>query len=182
MKNRLIAVLLALSLLTPLIFCGCNSVKDTATTTQAAGEGFAIYLTLYNMPVAQMHLVEHYYLAALPYISLDNIVSYDKNTHEIELTADGYQKVTQLQVPTSGLAFVVCVDKKPIYWGAFWTPISSQSFDGVVIMVPPFPPGELAANTIQIQLGYPSPSFFQGEDPRSNPEIMASLETAGKLK
>ncbi|MFC1909389.1 hypothetical protein ACFLXD_06040, partial [Chloroflexota bacterium] len=35
-----------------------------------------------------------------------------------------------------GKSFLVCVDKAPIYWGAFWTPISSMSFDGVTIWKP----------------------------------------------
>jgi hypothetical protein len=85
----------------------------------------------------------------------------------------------QLEVPTSGKSFVVCVDKGAIYWGAFWTPISSQSFNGVTIWVPLFSQQE---NTIKIELGYPSESYYQGEDPRSNPIIMESLEKAGKLK
>jgi len=177
MKKILIAALMAILLLTPLVF-GCNSPKETPAT----GEGFAIYLTLYEIPAASMHLVKHYYLAVNPFISLNDILSYKIITNEIELTTDAYERLIQLQVPTSGRSFVVCVDKQPIYWGAFWTPISSQSFNGVVIMIPPFPSGELPANTIRIDCGYPSPNFCQGEDPRSNTEIMKSLKAAGKLK
>jgi hypothetical protein len=32
-----------------------------------------------------------------------------------------------------------------------------------------------------LQLGYPSSAFYGGEDPRNNPEILRSLEQAGKL-
>jgi hypothetical protein len=181
MTKRFIMALMALGLLAPLIFSGCNSGNETAATTPAA-EGFAIYLTKGDVPVAQMEALSHVEIADQAVISVKDIISYTKSTHEIELTAEAFQRVGALQVPTSGKSFVVCVNKNPIYWGAFWTPISSQAFSGVTIMVPPFPYGELPANTIQIGPGYPSASFYQGEDPRSNPAIMESLQAAGKLK
>ena len=85
----------------------------------------------------------------------------------------------QLKVPTYGKSFVVCVDKAPVYWGAFWTPISSQSFNGITIWV--FPQA-LKDNCIKLELGYPEPAHFKGDDPRSNPVVMESLKKAGKLK
>ncbi len=168
MQKKFTAVLMAAIFLIPLCLNSCN-----------AQEGFAIYLTRDDIPVAQMEALSHVEIADEPVISADDIASYNKETHEIELTADAYEKVQALTVPTSGESFVVCVDEAPIYWGAFWTPISSQSFDGVTIWVPTFSQQE---NTIKLELGYPSASFFQGEDPRSNPEILESLEKAGKLK
>jgi len=118
-------------------------------------------------------------LADQPLIAIDDIVSYNQETHEIELTADAYQRVNEIRIPTSGMAFVACVDNQPIYWGAFWAPFSSQSFDGVIILIPPiFLDGDL----IQIELGYPTPSLYSGEDPRSDPEILQALKQAGKLK
>ena len=171
MKKIFITALIAAWLLTPFLFGGCSSP-----------EGFAIYLTRDDTPVSMMPVLSHVDLAEKPIISMDDIESYTGDTHVIELTVEAYQRVMELQVPTSGRAFVVCVNKTPIYWGAFWTPMSSQSFDGIIIMVPPFPPGELPVNSILIGLGYPGDGFYQGEDPRSNPEIIASLEQAGKLK
>jgi hypothetical protein len=168
MKKVFTAVLTLFWLLTPLFISGCNSP-----------EVFAIYLTKDNIPVSKMPVLSHVDLASKPVISTKDIISYEKNTHEIELTTDAYERVMQLEVPTTGKAFVVCVHKAPIYWGAFWTPISSQSFDGVTIWV------NLSArqgNTIKIGLGYPSEDFFRGDDPRSSPEIIQSLEKAGKLK
>ena len=126
-----------------------------------------------------MAALSHVDIAATPVFSLKDIVAYHWDSQSIELTADAYERVMRLEVPTSGRSFVVCVDKTPVYWGAFWTPISSQSFDGITIWV------NLSAdksNTIQLAPGYPSGSFFKGEDPRSNPVIKASLEKAGKLK
>ena len=142
-------------------------------------EGFAIYLTRDDIPTAKMPLFSHVDIADEPIISLNDIVSYDRDTHEIELTPDAYNRVLQLEVSTSGKSFVVCVDKQAVYWGAFWVGYSSQSFDGITIMtLPPFP-GE---NTITISQGYPTSSFSHGEDPRLNPDIKESLEKAGKLK
>jgi len=168
MKRRLIAASIAMVLLMPFVFSSCNS-----------SEGFAIYLTRNDVPVSQMPILSHVELADTPVIATKDIISYSKDTHEIELTADAYQRVMELEVPMSGLSFVVCVDKGPIYWGAFWAPVSSQSFDGITIGVPSLSPKD---NIIQIELGYPAPSFYQGEDPRSNPAILESLEKAGKLK
>jgi len=177
MIKALFAVLMASMLLTPLIFSGCSSPKETP-----AGEGFAIYLTRDDIPVAIMPALSHVEITEKPVISIDDIISYTKETHAIELTAAAYERVNELKITAIGKSFVVCVDKQPIYWGAFWAGYSSQSFDSITIIVPAFPPGELPANSILIGLGYPSESFFKGEDPRSNPEIRKSLEAAGKLK
>ncbi len=71
-----------------------------------------------------------------------------------------------------------CVDRRFIYSRAFWTPISSISFDGVTIWKP-LSSQEL--KVVTLELGYPSSSFYGGEDPRNNAEVMKSLEQAGKL-
>jgi hypothetical protein len=171
MKKILLPLISASLLFITLALNGCAS--------QTTSEGFAIYLTKDNIAVSDMEKLSHIDLAATPLISTDDIVAYDRNTHEIELTNEACQRVKQLQVPVRGTAFVACVDKQPIYWGAFWTPVSSIAFNGVTIWV------NLSAwqgNTIKLELGYPTPDFSQGEDPRSNPEIMQSLEQAGKLK
>ena len=73
---------------------------------------------------------------------------------------------------------MVCVNKEPIYWGAFWTPISSISFNGVTIWKPYSTQGQ---KIIVLTLGYPSSSFYGGEDPRNDARVLDSLEKAGKL-
>ena len=151
-----------------LVIAGCSSPG-----------GFSIYLTRDDIPISDMEKLSHVEIADEPLISTKDIISYHRDTHEIELTAGAYERVMNLKVPTSGKSFVVCLDKSPVYWGAFWTPLSSQSFDRVTIWVPSFSEQE---NTVKLELGYPSPDFYRGEDPRSNPEIMESLEKAGKLK
>ena len=148
---------------------GCKTSKD---------EGFAIYLTKEDIPPAQMEALNYVEIADQPIISLEDIIAYNAQTHELQLTDTAFARISQLEVPVRGKSFLVCVDKGPIYWGAFWTPISSMSFNGVTILKP-LSFQEL--KVIMLELGYPSSSFFSGQDPRNNSEVMKSLEQAGKL-
>jgi hypothetical protein len=141
-------------------------------------EGFAIYLTKGDIPPAQMPALSYVDIAEQPIIAMKDIISYNAQTHELELTTNAYEGIFQLDVPVSGKSFMVCVDKKLIYSGAFWTPVSSISFDGVTIWKPL---GLGETHVIKLELGYPSSSFYGNEDPRNNPEVIRSLEQAGKL-
>jgi hypothetical protein len=98
----------------------------------------------------------------------------------MELTATAYRRIQELfpiPVKVNGIPFMVTVGSEPIYAGAFWTPLSSLSFDGVVIMQP-FSPDE---TVIQIALGYPGSDATTRGDPRSDPRVMEALRAAGKL-
>ena len=141
-------------------------------------EGFAIYLTKEDIPPAQMEALSHVDIADQPIISTGDIITYDAQTHELTLTDAAFERISQLEVPVNGRSFVVCVDKAPVYWGAFWTPISSMLFNGVTIWQPL---GLPEGNSITIELGYPSSSFYTGEDIRNNATVMESLDRAGKL-
>ena len=142
-------------------------------------DGFSVYLLAGNISASQLPALSHLELAAQPLVSLGDIVSYRKETHEIELTKEAYERILRLNVPTKGLPFAVCLSRSPVYSGAFWTMLSSMSFDGVVIMKP-LQPDE--RHTIRIELGYPGSDFFRGTDPRANEDIMRSLEKAGKTR
>jgi hypothetical protein len=141
-------------------------------------EGFAIYLTEKDIPPDQMPPLDSIAIADKPLISLNDITSYDPDTHEIILSTAALDRISGLQVPTKGRWFLVCVDKQPLYWGAFWTPISSQSFDGVIILKPL---ASLGQPIVQLELGYPGSSFYQGADPRNNATALESLRQSGKL-
>jgi hypothetical protein len=143
---------------------GCRLSSSTQP-----GEGFAVYLTQPGLSAA-----------IAPLISGADIVSYDAATHEIELTPAAYERVDELQVPVRGLPFFVCVDREIIYEGAFWTPISSMSYGGVAIFAGPIINGK--NNTIALELGYPAPAFYSGQDPRGSREVMNALKAAGKLR
>lgn len=154
---------------TLLILSGCNATKD---------EGFAIYLTRDDIPPFQMEAMSHIEITEQPIISITDIITYNVQTHEIKLTTSAYERICSLEVTVEGRSFMVCVDKEPVYWGAFWIPISSISFDGVTIWKPLI---SQELHVITLELGYPSSSFYHGEDPRHNVEVMQSLEQAGKL-
>jgi hypothetical protein len=142
--------------------------------------GFAIYLA--DQSVETAHLMEldvdSIPLEDTPVITINDIISYKKNTHGIELTPSAYDRLMQMGVPVDGSPFVVCLDGKPVYAGAFWVVWSSLSFDGVVILLPAL----TDTATVQIELGYPGPDFFRGKDPRNNKKMFHSLEQAGKLE
>ncbi len=145
-------------------------------------EGFAIYLLAEKLSPAEVAQAD---LGTLkledePILSTEDIVAYARGTHEVTLTPSAMERLGQLKVPVSGagVPFVVCVDKEPIYSGAFWSPLSSLSFDGVVIMLLPgvMPGAQLDYARIEAN--------FIGErpDPRPDPRILRALERAGKLK
>ena len=168
MKRVLIALLLLLALVLP----GCSP----------RGEGFAIYLTRDDVPPADMATADLNTVAleSAPFIATKDIISYDAYIHEIELTPQAFESVDNMTVPMRGLSFVVCVDKKPVYWGAFWTLLSSQAFNGVTIWTNPVMTDK--DNTSALELGYPAPSYDQGADPRGNIVVLNALRAAGKLK
>ena len=146
--------------------------------TETKSEGFAIYLTRKDIPPAQMEALSHVDLSDQPIISVEDIITYNAQTHEMKLTSNAFDRVYALDVPVTGKSFMICIDKEPIYWGAFWTPISSLSFDGITIWKPY---NTQEQKTIVLELGYPSSSFYGGEDPRNNTKVLESLVKTGKL-
>jgi hypothetical protein len=176
MRNVVFSILLTLI---TLVTSGCYSPKER---NLQVGD-FSIYLPAQKMSAVQISKadLDTLELEDKPILSIDDIISYSKETHEIELTASAYERIGGLEVPvTTGIPFVVCVGREPIYSGAFWVSYSSMSFyDSVVIDTLP----ATQHHSIRIQLGYPeSPELFRGEDRRSDPRILQSLERAGKLK
>jgi hypothetical protein len=99
----------------------------------------------------------------------------------VTLTPEAYDRVRaifSLPVEVGGMPFVVIANGERIYGGAFWTPLSSLSYNGVIILQP-FEPD---ANEIVLELGYPAREAFTGPDPRGDARVMQALERAGKLK
>jgi phosphate transport system substrate-binding protein len=143
---------------------------------------FAIYLVDEATSTAELAetVLEDLELKETSIISADDIISYTRESHQIELASAAYGRLLADldRVGTSGRPFVVCVGSQRIYAGAFWTPVSSQSFDGIAIVLLPN-----EEHTIRIQLGYPeSLELFRGFDLRADPRILRSLGEAGKLQ
>jgi len=155
-----------------------SAIVISSSCTVSRDEGFAIYLTGEDITPARTEALSHIEITEQPIISIQDIIAYNATTHEIELTADAFERIVSLEVPVSGRSFVVCIDKAPVYWGAFWTPISSMSFDGITIWQPLF---SEEPYIIKIETGYPSSSFFIRGDPRNNAAVMETLDQAGKL-
>lgn len=143
---------------------------------------FAIYLLADDRPATELSGfdLKDIALQEQPILTGKDLLSYKRLTHEMELTATAYRRIQELfpiPVKVNGIPFMVTVGSEPIYAGAFWTPLSSLSFDGVVIMQP-FSPDE---TVIQIALGYPGSDATTRGDPRSDPRVMEALRAAGKL-
>ena len=153
-------------------------ITTTMDATAAADEPFALYLLEGEISPGKIDSGSALVLMDKPLITVDDIIEYNAETHQIRLTENGLSKISQLQVPVNGKAFVICVNGEMIYQGAFWVSFSSLSYDGVVID----PLLTTVENpVIQISLGYPGVSFFTGDDPRSDPRILEGLEKSGKL-
>jgi len=82
-------------------------------------QGFGIYLSQNNQVV----------------IADEDVVWYNKSSHEMILTEEGKNKLEALTVDVYGTPFTVKLNGKEIYSGSFWTPISSVSRSGIVIEI-----------------------------------------------
>jgi hypothetical protein len=155
-----------------------SGILVSSICADSESEGFAIYLTKQDVPPTEMEALSHVDIAEEPVVAISDIITYDAQEHELRLTVSAFERISELGVPVTGKSFVVCIDMAPIYWGAFWVPWSSMSFDGVTIWKPL---SLEEPNVIRLELGYPSSAFYTGEDPRSSPVVIESLEQAGKL-
>ena len=171
---------ICLSLLLPMaswLVVSCRASVDPEHSSEATGSGFAIYLPEGDLPLDESTELSRLELSGKPILSIADVISYAAETHAIELTPSAAERLSQLKLP--GKLFIVTVDRQPVYHGAFIAAYMSRSYDGVVIL---WPSMDGDGRTIRIQLGYPGPDFFAGEDPRSDPRIMESINQAGKLK
>ena len=71
-------------------------------------EGFAIYLTKEDIPPSQMEVLSHIDIADQPIISIKDVITYNAGKHEIKLTTDAFERISQLDVPVIGKSFLVC--------------------------------------------------------------------------
>jgi len=171
MKKTVLCIIILTMILT-----GCAKAP-VSTDSSPAEEGFAIYLSRDDISPAKLDMLSHIEIAEQPFIGADDIVSYNEQTHELKLAKSAFSRILALEVPTTGKTFVVCVDKSPVYAGALWTTVSSQSFEGITI----WQPYSMAEPYIvTLETGYPS-GADSGDDPRNKPEIIDALKNAGKL-
>jgi hypothetical protein len=116
-------------------------------------------------------------LAKIPLISDKDIDSYDWKTHTLGVERSVIRRIRTPLV--WGTPFVVVADGEPVYVGAFYTGLSSQSCPVPVIMTD-YPS---RTNTLVIDRAYPGATPEQREnDPRSDSRIKNALQALGKLK
>jgi hypothetical protein len=171
-KQMLVVVLAGL------VLAGCREAATGATVR--GEEGLAIYLLAEEGPASLLEgrALAELALAEEPIVGPEDVLAYDTATHTMSVSEAAMGRVRELfaaPVPTGGVPFVVTAGGERIYAGAFWTPLSSLSYDGVVIldtqMLSSVMPGD-----IRITLGYPAPEVFTGEDPRADRRILEAVE------
>jgi hypothetical protein len=170
---------LAFIILTGIFLTSCTQIRLSSTLpiSTPLGEGFAIYLTRDDIPITQMDALSHVELAEEPLISAIDITAYDWETHEIYLSDTGKEKLQDFEVPIKGKAFLVCINKAPVYWGAFYNSLSSYyPFGTPVINMYPW-----NGNALTIEWDKISGDTTEPADPRNAAEIFASLQKWGKL-
>lgn len=162
------------SLVFALFLAGC---APRATEPEA---GVAIYLPAQSMSGREIQQADLSTLALQPepLIPATDILAYSPSTHDLTLTRAAMQRLPGMRIPVNGIGFVICVGKTPILPGAFWTPISSLSFDGLTIQVP------INMNETRVHLysGYPGLDNTLPNDPRNDPRLLDALRRAGKLE
>lgn len=160
LKSKVSIMVIALFLI-----AGCQS-------TASRGPRLAIYLV--REPSA---LLENIKLAETPLLTDKDIVSYNWEEHRIVFTNEGFKKLpTSTEVGVGGKHFVLVVDGKRCYLGAFWTGISSMSCPYPVIDVM-----RAGNNIATIQRAYPQSQFGVGDDPRPNKRLKQVLTELKKL-
>jgi RNA polymerase sigma factor (sigma-70 family) len=121
-------------------------------------------------------------------IAADQIRSYDWATHTLTLAPKAREELaarlrkSERTALVTGVPFAVAVGGKTVYTGKFTTNLSSVTIPTPVVVVDAqeLEPA-LGADRLRIQLGYPGPTFFKGDDPRGDPRVRKALEAGGKL-
>lgn len=113
-----------------------------------------------------------------PLIHQDDILYYNKDRHEFGFYIETGEKISKRKNELRGRTFAVFVGKEAIYVGAFWLSIWSQSFSGVTLNLSNL---EKESSVLTLELGYPTPKFFKGEDLRTDSRILNAFEKVKKL-
>jgi hypothetical protein len=164
------SILFALMSVLGLVTVTCNGGSGDAEPTTATPGEFAIYFPTQGLRLEERTDLSEIQLMENPILSADDIVAYSSATHEIRLRPSAVERLARLGLP--GRSFVVAVGREPVYEGEFMAAWMSRSSEAIVILWPPVNGDE---GTIRMQLGYPGPDFFIGEDPRSDARILESL-------
>jgi hypothetical protein len=114
------------------------------------------------------------------YFKIDNVIFakssdiefYDTINHSIQFDLSKRMDFENMQIPVSGLAFGIYVDRDLIYEGKIFSLESSVSCDCIAV-VRTIPLSELPS--LNIELGYPSENFYTGKDLRNSKKLIEVL-------
>lgn len=149
-------------------------------------EGFAIYLTKEDISPWEMpSSLNRIDIPEQPLVRMEDVLSYDSEMHQITLSENASNLISALKVPTDGKSFVVCVNRKIVYWGTFW-PVYSSGIPPKSCVIVPYPLGH-TARLSDVEVFQMSPDilelnyYSENDDPRNNAEILELLKRSGKL-
>lgn len=166
-------------LISLVILCSACSQQPTRSASLCPPGKFAIYLTAKEMNGAGILRAD---LSTLelqdqPAISSEEIISYEAKTRELRLIPEALKRLSESKVPLDGRAFVACAEGRPLFVGAFWSYLSSLSYEGVSLMVP-----VPDMQTVHLESGYPTSRFANGSDPLQDPQVLKALQRENKLR
>jgi hypothetical protein len=173
----------ALQLVSLFIVCILGVVSGCSLPNK---EGFAIYLTRGDISPWEMpSSLNRIDIPAEPLVGMEDIITYDFKMHQITLSENASKRVSALKIPTDGTSFVVCVNRKPVYWGTLW-PLYSSGIPPKSCVIVSYP----LSHTVQLsdtegfqmspdilELNY----YSENDDPRNDTRILESLKQGGKL-
>ena len=107
-------------------------------------------------------------LERTPVFTSDDMEKYDISTHTFQLKNEALKKFNKVEIGAIGRPVVVTIGDRRVYFAAFWSFVSSTSWDGVRIEA--CVPG---TNCFQIRI---SPVRA---DPRNDPEMLEILKSIG---
>jgi hypothetical protein len=115
-----------------------------------------------------------------PLLTEDDIIDYNWTDHTMYITETAERRIPT-KVGVSGIPFVIAIDGKPAYRGAFWNSLSSISCPYPVINVFDIYNSQ-PRTTVKIYRQYPNRSDQGiGPDPRDNDSVKKVLRELGKL-
>lgn len=119
-----------------------------------------------------------------PVVTEMEVLAYDWQTHTVYVDSAVANRLWRERVGelVGGSPFMVEAGGEVCYRGAFTTSVSSTSVPSVVILLPYWNIRDGGPVGLVLELGYPSPAFFQGPDPREDPRVRTALARTGKLK
>ncbi len=124
-------------------------------------------------------------LAENALISYDEIESYSADTHTFRFKKKVIEQLTDLskQVPLPGQPFGLAVDGNVVYYGLFWSPISSFSASYPYIDLSP---DSLSSGAdfidLTVSLRTPTPYGSSRPDLRNDTRLLTRLRQDSKLK